>query len=104
MTFEYIRLYRFSCQNLFLSSISLFLESATSRNPFLGLTLIFALAFALTLAPVAINELFKQFIKAYLKSNQGPRKPPAKCEQPLKAKVLEMYYVKLHMDCYYFRQ
>ena len=27
---------------------------------------------ALTLAPPSTNELFKQFIKAYLESNQGP--------------------------------
>ena len=54
------------------------------------------------LAPT--NELFKKFIKAYLESNQGSRQSLAEYEWPLKAKVPEVYYGKLHMDCYDFCQ
>ena len=43
-------------------------------------------------------------MKAYLELNQGPRQPPAERKQPLKAKVPEMYYDKLYMDCYHFCQ
>ena len=46
---------------------------APSRNPSLGLALVPALISPLTPAPVPTNELFKQFMKAYLKSNQGPK-------------------------------
>ena len=55
-------------------------------------------------APPSTNELFKQFMKAYLESNQGPCQPLAERKQPLKAKVLDVYYGKLHMDCYHFCQ
>ena len=40
-------------------------------------------------------------MKAYLESNQGFSQSPAECEQFLKTKVLDVYYGKLHMDCYY---
>ena len=52
--------------------------------------------------PAATDELFKTFIKAYLKSNQGSRQLLAECKQTLKAKGPEVYYGKLHMDCYHF--
>ena len=55
-----------------------------------------------TPAPALINELFKKFMKAYLESNQGPRQPPAERKRSLKAKILEVYYGKLHMNCYHF--
>ena len=55
-------------------------------------------------APPSSNKLFKQFMRAYLKSNQRPRQPPTEREQLFKAKVLEVYYGKLHMDCYHFCQ
>ena len=55
-------------------------------------------------APASSNELFKQFMKAYLESNQGPSQPPAKRERALKAKVPNVYYGKSHMDCYHFCQ
>ena len=43
-------------------------------------------------------------MKAYLESNQGPSQPLKEREQPLEAKVLDVYYGKLHMDCYHFYQ
>ena len=43
-------------------------------------------------------------MKAYLESNHGPRQLLVECEQPLKAKVLEVHYGKLHMDYYHFYQ
>ena len=55
-------------------------------------------------APPCSKKLFKQFMRTYLKSNQGPKQPPAKREQSLKAKVPEVYYGKSHMDCYHFCQ
>ena len=50
------------------------------------------------------NELFRQFIKAYLETNQGYKKPPINRKQSFKAKVPEVYYSKLHIDCYHFCQ
>ena len=61
----------FSCQNLSLESVSLFLGSALSYNPTPGPVPVPPLA----LAPVPIDKLFKQFIKAYLKMNQMPNQP-----------------------------
>ena len=55
-------------------------------------------------APPSTNELFKQFMKAYLESHLGPSQPLAEREHPLKAKVPDVYYGKLHMDCYHFCQ
>ena len=55
-------------------------------------------------APFSFNKLFKQFMRAYLESNQGPRQPLAERKQFLKAKVPEIYYGKSHMDCYQFCQ
>ena len=75
---------------------------ALSCNPTPGPELV--LAPVPTPAPLSFNELFKQFMRAYLKSNQGPRQPPAERERSLKAKVPEVYYGKSHMDCYHFCQ
>ena len=91
-----------------LSSIS----PTLSCNPILGPDLFLALIFALVPAPVpaptltqaATNDLFKQFMKAYLESNQRSRQPPTERKQPLKAKIPELYYGKLHMDYYQFCQ
>ena len=81
---------------------------APSRNPTPGPdefpALILALAPAPTPALAPTNELFKKFMKAYLKSNQGPKQPLTEREWSLKAKVPEVYYGKLHMDCYHFCQ
>ena len=85
---------------------------ALSRNPTPGPELVPALNPALNPAPVpapvpappASDELFRQFMRAYLESNQGPRPPPAERERFLKAKVLEVYYGKSYMDCYHFCQ
>ena len=57
-----------------------------------------------TSAPPSTDELFKQFMKAYLESNQGPKQPLKERKQHLKAKVPDVYYDKLHMDCYHFCQ
>ena len=55
-------------------------------------------------APLSSDELFKQFMRAYLESNQGPKQPPAERERSFKAKVPEVYYGKSNIDCYYFCQ
>ena len=79
---------------------------ALSRNPTprpdLVLALISALFPAPTPTPVASDELFKKFMKVYLETNQESRRPERK--QTLKAKVLEAYYDKSHMNCYHFCQ
>ena len=77
---------------------------APSRNATLSSVQVLALIPAPAPALAPTNELFKKFMKAYLESNQGPRPPPEECERPLKAKVPEVYYGKLHIDCYYFCQ
>ena len=83
---------------------------ALSRNPTLDPELIPALnlapipALVPAPAPPSSNELFKQFMRAYLESNQGLKQPPTERERSLKAKVPEVYYGKLHMDCYHFCQ
>ena len=41
-------------------------------------------------------------MKAYLESNLVPSQPPEECKRPPKAKVPDVYYGKLHMDCYHF--
>ena len=61
-------------------------------------------SWASTSTPSSTDELFKQFMKAYLKSNQRPSLPPEERKRPLKAKVPNVYYDKLHMDCYHFCQ
>ena len=43
-------------------------------------------------------------MKAYLESNQGPSQPPEEDKRPLKAKVPDVYYGKLYMDCYHVCQ
>ena len=63
-----------------------------------------AVSWAPTPALLFTNELFKRFMKAYLESNQGPSQPLEERKRPLKAKVPDAYYGKLHMDCYYFCQ
>ena len=77
-----------------------------SRNPIPCLELVSALISVpvLALAPPCSNQLFKQIMRAYLKSNQRSRQPPIEYERSLKAKVSEVYYSKLHMDCYHFCQ
>ena len=85
-------------------------SSALSRNPTPGPELVPALnpdpvpTPVSAPAPPSSDELFKQFIRAYLESNQGPRQLSAECERFLKVKVPEVYYGKSHMDCYHFCQ
>ena len=75
-----------------------------SCNPIPGPKLVLALISAPVPAPTlpSFDKLFKQFMKAYLELNQGPRQPPTEGEWPLKAKVSEVYYDKLYIDCYHF--
>ena len=79
---------------------------APSRNPTPGPKLIPALIPAPVPAPAPLssNELFKQFMRAYLELNQGLIQPSAERKRSLKAKVPEVYYGKSHMDCYHFCQ
>ena len=79
---------------------------ALFRNPTPGPELVPALnpAPVPASAPPSSDELFKQFMRAYLELNQGPRQPPAERGWSLKAKVLEVYYGKSHIDCYHFCQ
>ena len=68
--------------------------------------LTFALATTPTIAPSLDNELFKQFIKAYLEA-QVPGQTevdPKPCKQPLKAQFPDLYYSNLHINCYQFCQ
>ena len=73
-------------------------------------TLFLAISRTPTLVPAptpalpSTNELFKQFIKTYLESNQGPSQPLVERKQLFKAKVPDVYYGKLQMDCYHFCQ
>ena len=92
--------------NLFPGSAFPFPSPALSCNPTPAPVPAPALALPLVPipAPTATNELFKQFMKAYLETNQGPKQPPAERKQSLKAKVPEIYYGKLHIDCYHFCQ
>ena len=57
-------------------------------------------------APSLDNELFKQFMKAYLEAQVPGRTEvdPEPREQPLKARFPDLYYGNLHMDCYQFCQ
>ena len=83
---------------------------AVSCNPTPGPELVPALNLTpiptpvLAPAPHFSNELFKQFMRAYLESNQGPKQPSAECERSLNTKIPEVYYVKSHIDCYHFYQ
>ena len=43
-------------------------------------------------------------MKVYLETNQRLKQPPAEGKQFFKAKVPNVYYGKLHIDCYYFYQ
>ena len=61
-------------------------------------------------APPSNEELFQQFMKAYLENqNQNQAPPPAPIqvelrEQPLKARFPDLYYGNSHLDCYRFCQ
>ena len=79
---------------------------ALSCNPTLGPELVFALnpAPVPASAPPSFDELFKQFMRAYLEPNQRLKQPLAERERSFKAKVPKMYYGKSHMDCYHFCQ
>ena len=79
-------------------------SSIPSRHLTPGLTLVPALNPAPTPALTPTNKLFKKFLNAYLESNQGSRQPPEERKPILETKVPEVYYGKLHMDCYHFCQ
>ena len=79
---------------------------ALSRNPIPGSKLVPTLNPAPIPAPAppSSNKLFKKFIKTYLESNQESRQSPKERKQSFKVKIPEVYYNKLHMDCYHFCQ
>ena len=89
---------------LYLGSISSTLSHNPTPSPNQVPVLIPALAPAPAPVSVPTNELFKKFIKAYLESNQGLKQPLAERKRAFKAKVPEVYYGKLHIDCNYFCQ
>ena len=78
------------------------------RTPTSSPDLVPALIFTLVPLPVptlpSFDKWFRQFIKAYLELNQGPRQPPAERERFFKAKVPDVYYRKSYMDCYHNSQ
>ena len=84
-------------------SISPALSHNPTSSPALALALISTPVLVLTPALGPSDKLFRQFMKAYLES-QGPSWPLAECKQSLKAKVPDIYYGRLHMDCYHFCQ
>ena len=55
-------------------------------------------------APISTNELFKQFMKAYLEAQTPAPVQAEPQEQLLKACFPDFYYGNLHMDCYRFCQ
>lgn len=81
--------------------------SALSKKLIPGLNLVSTLILApvSALAPTSrsSDELFKQFIKVYLEFHVL-NQPLAERKQSLKAKVLDVYYRRLHMDYYHFCQ
>ena len=58
----------------------------------------------LGLAPASTNELFKQFMKAYLQAQTPALIQAEPREQLLKACFPNFYYENSHMDCYRFCQ
>ena len=118
------RPYCFFCRNLFPldpvedklikdpSQVESLHLGSTSPAPFCNPTPGPALVFAPVLAPVptpapapiATNDLFQEFIKAFLKSNQRPKQLSAERKQLLKARVLKLYYGKSYIDSYHFYQ
>ena len=102
MAFGRLYPYYFSCRNFPPSSISPPSGPVLSYNPTLGLALLLtpALASVIVLAPPLIpsDKFFKQFMKAYLETNQESRSPLLKRKRPFKDKVLEMHYDKLYQE------
>ena len=90
--------------NSHLGSTSSTLFYKPTPGPALFLAFIPAQIPAPALALLSFDNLFKQFMKAYLESNQRLKQPPAEREQFFKAKMPDVYYKKLYMDCYHFCQ
>ena len=82
-------------------------SSVLSYNSTLVLALVSTLIPALVLFPVltlgSFDKLFRQFIKAYLEF-QGLSQPLVERKQFFNAKVPNMCYRRLHIDCYHFCQ
>ena len=82
-------------------------ERGLSRAPTKGsntLTDSLTVSWAPIPTPLSTNELFKQFMKAYLKSNQGPSQLSKEHKRLFKSKVPDVYYDKSYMDYYHFYQ
>ena len=92
------RPYRFSRRNLPLID-----QVENDPGPVLVPVLISPSIPILALVFGSSDELFKQFIKAYLES-QGPSRPIAELKRSFMAKGLNVYYKRLHKDCYHFCQ
>ena len=66
---------------------------------------------ALAPPPVPTDDLFRQFMQAYMEDRRQPAPAPAPVEsredasdRPLKARNPDLYYGNSHMECYYFCQ
>ena len=59
-----------------------------------------ALVLALGSAPASTDELFKQFMKAYLETQTSVPVQTEPQDQFLKARIPNLYYGNSHMDCY----
>ena len=103
MASESSRLCCCSCQNFSSGNTPPSPRAILSCNPSPDPALVLALVATLvpdpTLTLIINNELFKKFIKAYLVSNQRLQQSSAECKQTFRAKVLELYYNKLYLDC-----
>ena len=66
---------------------------------------------ALVPAPVPTNDLFRQFMQAYIEDRHQPAQAAASVksredvsDRSLKDRNPDLYYSNLHMECYYFYQ
>ena len=73
-------------------------------TPALDVPVLDALVPAPGLASTSTNELFKQFMKAYLEAQTPIPIQIELREQPLKACFPDLYHGNSHMNCYRFCQ
>lgn len=53
--------------------------------------------------PSPIEDFFTRFMKLFMMTTQAPALAESR-ERPLKAKILETYFGKSHINCYHFCQ